>query len=172
MEDLSLVERILNGRRIYEAIQRIPSGKVSSYKDVAASCGATGGVLGVHDVLRAIRDLPESLDEEFNTSNVRWYRVVLAKGVIPRTFPRGADAQQMIRELNKEGHHISISPLGKNWIGGGFSKWYIEGEDAGSAETAQARARELLQARAREQARERKRKREPRRKRARKQTED
>jgi methylated-DNA-protein-cysteine methyltransferase-like protein len=62
--------------RIYDAVRRIPAGRVATYGDVAAAAGLPGHARQVGYALAA-------LDTD---SDVPWHRVVNAKG---RISPRG-----------------------------------------------------------------------------------
>jgi methylated-DNA-protein-cysteine methyltransferase-like protein len=64
--------------RIYDAVRRIPRGRVSTYGDVAAAAGLPGHARQVGYALAALE--PDS--------DVPWHRVVNAKG---RISTRGAD---------------------------------------------------------------------------------
>jgi methylated-DNA-protein-cysteine methyltransferase-like protein len=64
--------------RIYDAVRRIPRGRVSTYGDVAVAAGLSGHARQVGYALAALE--PDS--------DVPWHRVVNAKG---RISPRGGD---------------------------------------------------------------------------------
>ncbi|KAF2966151.1 hypothetical protein GQX73_g7430 [Xylaria multiplex] len=145
MEELPLTTK-----RIYIAIQKIPKGKVSSYKDIVASSGIVGRYSAVQDVIRVIRELPENPRQEFNTSNVPWHRVITEPGEIPSTRPFGVDVQLARRKLEEEGHHLRSGSL---MVGGGLRKWHLyEGEHAGGSQSFQTKAHRLQ---VREQVQER-----------------
>jgi methylated-DNA-protein-cysteine methyltransferase-like protein len=69
--------------RIYEAVRRIPRGRVSTYGDVAAAAGLPGHARQVGYALAALETGGEGPRED-----VPWHRVVNAKG---RISPRGSD---------------------------------------------------------------------------------
>ena len=64
--------------RIYDAVRRIPRGRVSTYGDVAVAAGLPGHARQVGYALAALE--PDS--------DVPWHRVVNAQG---RISPRGGD---------------------------------------------------------------------------------
>jgi methylated-DNA-protein-cysteine methyltransferase-like protein len=64
--------------RIYDAVRRIPRGRVSTYGDVAVAAGLPGHARQVGYALAALE--PDS--------DVPWHRVVNARGCIS---PRGGD---------------------------------------------------------------------------------
>lgn len=71
--------------RIYDAVRRIPVGRVATYGDIAAAAGLPGHARQVGYALAA-------LDGE---SDVPWHRVVNAQGRIsPRGGDRSAEALQ------------------------------------------------------------------------------
>ena len=79
--------------RIYEAIRRIPRGRVSTYGDVASAAGLPGHARQVGYALAAL-----DADGDGPWKDVPWHRVVNAKGCIsPRGGDRSAEALQ--REL-------------------------------------------------------------------------
>jgi methylated-DNA-protein-cysteine methyltransferase-like protein len=64
--------------RIYDAVRRIPRGRVSTYGDVANAAGLPGHARQVGYALAALE----------TDTDVPWHRVVNAKG---RISPRGGD---------------------------------------------------------------------------------
>jgi methylated-DNA-protein-cysteine methyltransferase-like protein len=64
--------------RIYDAVRRIPRGRVSTYGDVAVAAGLPGHARQVGYALAALE----------SDTDVPWHRVVNAKGQIS---PRGGD---------------------------------------------------------------------------------
>jgi len=82
--------------RIYDAVRRIPRGRVSTYGDVAVAAGLPGHARQVGYALAALE--PDS--------DVPWHRVVNAQG---RISPRGRDrsVESLQRALLRdEGVHL------------------------------------------------------------------
>lgn len=71
-------------QRIYDAVRRIPSGRVASYSQVAATAGLPGHARLVG---YALHNLPDD-------SDVPWHRVVNAQGGISLDREYGAGALQ------------------------------------------------------------------------------
>ena len=74
-------------RRVWDAVGRIPKGKVATYGEIARLCGFPGHarVVGY-----ALHNLPHG-------SNIPWHRVINAQGKI--SFPRRNDHYQKQRSL-------------------------------------------------------------------------
>ncbi|MCK5482346.1 MAG: MGMT family protein [Gemmatimonadetes bacterium] len=70
--------------RIYEAVRRIPVGKVATYGQVATLAGARGHA---RQVGYALHDLPDGAE-------VPWHRVINARGEISVRSSPGADVDQ------------------------------------------------------------------------------
>ncbi|KAM5434665.1 Alkyltransferase-like protein 1 [Microsporum ferrugineum] len=64
---------------VYEAIQQIPYGKVTSYGHIARllGCPQRSRQVGI-----CLKHLPSSPDEFYNNDNVPWQRVINSKGMI------------------------------------------------------------------------------------------
>ena len=84
--------------RFYEAVARIPPGKVATYGDVAEAAGFPRGGRQAGWALRA---LPEG-------SAVPWWRVIRRDGRIALT---GADACRQAERLRAEG--VAVSEEGR-----------------------------------------------------------
>ena len=69
--------------RIYEAVRRIPRGRVSTYGDVASAAGLPGHARQVGYALAALEP-----DGDGPWRDVPWHRVVNAQGCVSR---RGKD---------------------------------------------------------------------------------
>ena len=79
-------------RRIYAIVQRIPSGRVATYGQVATLAGMSGHARQVGYALHALDD----------GSSVPWHRVVNARGAIsPRAQRLSEPLQRML--LEREG---------------------------------------------------------------------
>ncbi|CAZ80107.1 unnamed protein product [Tuber melanosporum] len=72
---------------VYEAVQEIPYGKVTSYGHIAHLIGKRK----LEQVGQALKHLPADPANTFHHGNVPWQRVIAASGVIPRRDnPSGA----------------------------------------------------------------------------------
>ncbi|KAK6536240.1 hypothetical protein TWF281_000483 [Arthrobotrys megalospora] len=94
---------------VYETIQQIPYGKVTSYGHIAKLAGypTRPRQVGV-----ALKHLSTDLQAEFNGSNVPWQRVVNSQGVISQRevvsgMRRQADA------LRAEGITVNVDRQGE-----------------------------------------------------------
>lgn len=85
--------------RIYDAIRKVPPGRVVTYGQIAA---AIGFPRHARLVGRALRSLPEPTD-------VPWHRVVNASGAVSR---RPSDSDQLQRLL-LEAEGIELGPSGR-----------------------------------------------------------
>jgi methylated-DNA-protein-cysteine methyltransferase-like protein len=85
--------------RIYDAIRKVPRGRVVTYGQIAA---AIGFPRHARLVGRALRSLPEPTD-------VPWHRVVNASGAVSR---RPSDSDQLQRLL-LEAEGIEFGPAGR-----------------------------------------------------------
>ncbi|MDR3114910.1 MAG: MGMT family protein [Treponema sp.] len=77
--------------RIIEAVQAVPAGRVSSYRDIA---GATGLPQGARQVARILHALSRS-------QNLPWHRIIKANGRIALRPGQGQELQ--IQLLRSEG---------------------------------------------------------------------
>ncbi|MCJ1379334.1 hypothetical protein MMC17_002435 [Xylographa soralifera] len=116
---------------VYEAVQEIPHGKVTSYGHIArllgrqadwarpitAQCPRQVGV--------SLKHLPAystSTDHYFHNNNVPWQRVINSKGVISPRGPGGASAQAVA--LRREGVVVSTGHLGELSVDLGTFGWF------------------------------------------------
>ena len=81
--------------RIVEAIRAIPSGKVSSYRDVALAAGIRNGARQTVRILH-------TLSEKFN---LPWHRVIRSNGSI--ALREGAGRELQMSLLRSEGVEVS-----------------------------------------------------------------
>lgn len=76
-------------RRIYDAVRRIPRGRVATYGQVAEFAGLPGRARQVGYALHALEEL----------TRVPWHRVINAEGTIsPRADPMFVDLQRHLLE--------------------------------------------------------------------------
>ncbi|KAF3939724.1 hypothetical protein ABW19_dt0207744 [Dactylella cylindrospora] len=94
---------------VYEAIQEIPYGKVTSYGHIAKLAGypTRPRQVGV-----ALKHLPADATAEFNHTNVPWQRVINSQGVISRRdIPSGVTRQA--EALEGEGVEVGTNRNGE-----------------------------------------------------------
>ncbi|CAG5145422.1 uncharacterized protein ALTATR162_LOCUS1708 [Alternaria atra] len=112
---------------VYEAIQEVPSGKVTSYGHIAKLVGKPEcpRQVGV-----CLKNLPSpSTDSSkksptFHSRNVPWQRVINAKGGIS---PRGPSAAaQQADALRREGVEVRQDAMGQYTVDLGQYGWFPE----------------------------------------------
>ncbi|MCL1994042.1 MAG: MGMT family protein [Spirochaetes bacterium] len=86
-------------RRIIEIIRRLPKGKVSCYRDIAAAAGLPNGA-------RQVARLLHSMSEKHG---LPWHRVVRADGSVALEAGQGKELQ--IELLRSEG--VAVSDAGR-----------------------------------------------------------
>lgn len=102
---------------VYQAIQEIPYGKVTSYAHIARLVGTPQRP---RQVGVCLKHLPSDPSLPFHDGNVPWQRVINSKGAIsPRGHPSGASNQA--RALREEGVEVGTGSLGEFIID--FSKY-------------------------------------------------
>ncbi|OSS54087.1 hypothetical protein B5807_00628 [Epicoccum nigrum] len=99
---------------VCEAIQEIPSGKVTSYAHIARlvgkpQCPRQVGVCLKH--LPAPSTDPTTRSPAFHSGNVPWQRVINSKGGISPRGPGAASHQA--DALRREGVHVSEDSMGQ-----------------------------------------------------------
>jgi methylated-DNA-protein-cysteine methyltransferase-like protein len=85
--------------RIIGAIQAIPPGRVSSYRDIALAAGLFNGA---RQVVRVLHSMSRS-------QNLPWHRVIRADGRI--ALPPGGGRELQIALLRSEG--VAVSDAGR-----------------------------------------------------------
>ena len=81
--------------RIINAIQSIPKGKVTCYRDIALMAGMPNGA---RQVVRVLHSMSEK-------HNLPWYRIIKADGTI--ALEEGAGRELQIALLRKEGVEVT-----------------------------------------------------------------
>lgn len=90
--------------RVYEAVRRIPKGKVATYGQIAFSAGSPG----------AARAVGNALHKNPDQKNIPCHRVVSRKGLPAPDFAfGGADAQLLL--LEREGVHSRNGKIDLSW---------------------------------------------------------
>ncbi|ORX99546.1 6-O-methylguanine DNA methyltransferase [Clohesyomyces aquaticus] len=99
---------------VYEAIQEIPRGRVTSYGHIAKlvgkpECPRQVGVCLKH--LPSAATDPSKKSPTWNSGNVPWQRVINARGGIPPRGPSGASRHAAA--LRAEGVQVEQGPMGE-----------------------------------------------------------
>ncbi|PLN79665.1 hypothetical protein BDW42DRAFT_186601 [Aspergillus taichungensis] len=97
---------------VYEAVQEIPRGKVTSYGHIALLLGEPKRPRQVGICLKHLPQ-PDS-DNHFHAGNVPWQRVVNAKGMVSHRGP--GSAQRQADALREEGVDVSEDAMGEFYI--------------------------------------------------------
>ncbi|KAI9792388.1 MAG: hypothetical protein M1835_007893, partial [Candelina submexicana] len=121
---------------VYEAVQEIPYGKVTSYGHIARLLGrreqsvsikpqAKYDIEMIRQVGVCLKHLPSAAASPtvpFHDGNVPWQRVINAKGAISPRGPTGATRQAAA--LRREGVQVSRGNLGELTIDFGIYGWF------------------------------------------------
>ncbi|KAF2019710.1 DNA binding methylated-DNA--cysteine S-methyltransferase [Aaosphaeria arxii CBS 175.79] len=99
---------------VYEAVQEIPRGRVTSYGHIARlvgkpECPRQVGVVLKHLPSRSVD--PSKKSATYHDGNVPWQRVINAKGSISPRGPTGASRQATA--LRAEGVEVERGPMGE-----------------------------------------------------------
>jgi methylated-DNA-protein-cysteine methyltransferase-like protein len=84
-------------RRIIGALKSVPSGRVSSYRDIALAAGLPNGARQVARILHSMS----------RTENLPWHRIIRANGRI--ALPAGGGREEQIILLRAEGVAVSAA---------------------------------------------------------------
>ncbi len=87
--------------QVYELVKRVPSGKVTTYGDLAAA-------LGLRSVARHVGFALAALPED--RAEVPWHRVINGRG---RLSSRGGGAQSTRQRQRLVAEGIAVSPHGR-----------------------------------------------------------
>ncbi|KAF2190983.1 DNA binding methylated-DNA--cysteine S-methyltransferase [Zopfia rhizophila CBS 207.26] len=110
---------------VYEAIQEIPYGKVTSYGHIAKlvgkpECPRQVGVCLKH--LPSPSTDPSKKSPTWHSGNVPWQRVINARGGISPRGPSGASRQATA--LRAEGVHVDQGSMGEFTVDFGKFGWF------------------------------------------------
>ncbi|KAG0159639.1 hypothetical protein PDIDSM_7162 [Penicillium digitatum] len=94
---------------VYEAIQEVPRGKVTSYGHIARLLGEPQRPRQVGVCLKVLAS-PES-GSHFNSNTVPWQRVINSKGMISHRGPGSAERQA--EALAQEGVEVTTDSMGE-----------------------------------------------------------
>ncbi|MCJ1476939.1 hypothetical protein MMC13_005608 [Lambiella insularis] len=123
---------------VYEAVQEIPHGKVTSYGHIARLLGRPECPRQVGTCLKYLPAYSSNTDHYFHNNNVPWQRVINSKGVISPRGPGGASAQAIA--LRREGVVVSTGHLGELSIDLSTYGWFpnsLPSEEANAGESDQ-----------------------------------
>ncbi|OJJ50694.1 hypothetical protein ASPZODRAFT_47239, partial [Penicilliopsis zonata CBS 506.65] len=107
---------------VYEAVQEIPRGRVTSYGHIARLLGEPQRPRQVGMCLKHLpTDTPEGTIF-FHSGNVPWQRVVNAKGMISHRGPGSAERQA--EALRQEGVEVETDSFGEMYIDFSRYGWF------------------------------------------------
>ncbi|MCJ1225261.1 hypothetical protein MMC12_001910 [Toensbergia leucococca] len=107
---------------VYEAVQEIPHGKVTSYGHIARLLGKPECPRQVGMCLKHLPAFSATSDHYFHDDNVPWQRVINAKGIISPRGPGGAQRQATV--LRREGVIVGTGHLGELSVDLGAFGWF------------------------------------------------
>lgn len=90
--------------QVYQVIQYIPVGKVTSYGRIARMLGRPGAARAVGYALNALRH--HDIENPFTSDTVPWHRVINSQGKISRRH-HGSAAEEQGAKLRAEGVAVS-----------------------------------------------------------------
>ncbi|GIJ88251.1 hypothetical protein Asppvi_007169 [Aspergillus pseudoviridinutans] len=117
---------------VYEAVQTIPYGKVTSYGHIALLLGQPKRP---RQVGVCLKHLPEDPSHHFHSGNVPWQRVVNSKGMISHRGPGSAERQA--EALREEGVEVDADSMGEFYVDFARYGWFPErlpGEESDDSE--------------------------------------
>ncbi|KAK2808502.1 hypothetical protein FQN50_004711 [Emmonsiellopsis sp. PD_5] len=109
---------------VYDAVQQIPRGKVTSYGHIARLLGQPQRSRQVGVCLKHLPSNSPGTDHYYHSDNVPWQRVVNAKGMISHRGPGSAARQAAV--LEQEGVAVQADSMGEYSIDLGRYGWYPE----------------------------------------------
>ncbi|KAL2358716.1 6-O-methylguanine DNA methyltransferase [Cryomyces antarcticus] len=121
---------------VYSAVQEIPRGRVTSYSHIATLLGRPQCPRQVGVCLKHLPSATGDANENFNSDNVPWQRVINAKGRISPRGPSGATSQAAA--LRREGVEVGRGGLGEFTVDFATYGWFPEelpsqlGEEGGN----------------------------------------
>ncbi|CAG8247553.1 unnamed protein product [Penicillium nalgiovense] len=105
---------------VYEAIQEVPRGKVTSYGHIARLLGEPQRPRQVGICLKVLAS-PES-GSHFNSSTVPWQRVINSKGMISHRGP--GSAKRQAEALAQEGVEVTTDSMGEMYVDFSRYGWF------------------------------------------------
>ncbi|OAX79294.1 hypothetical protein ACJ72_06389 [Emergomyces africanus] len=128
---------------VYDAVQQIPRGKVSSYGHIAWLLGQSQRSRQVGMCLKYLPSNSPGTDHFYHDQNVPWQRVLNAKGIIPHRGP-GSAARQAAA-LEEEGVDVHADSMGEYSVELGRFGWFpdrLPGEESSNASDTGAQGEE------------------------------
>lgn len=116
---------------VYEAVQRIPQGRVTSYGHIALLLGRPECPRQVGVCLKHLPPYADHGEHFFHDHNVPWQRVINAKGIISPRGPGGASRQAAA--LRREGVTVGSGSLGELMVDLSSFGWFpirLPGDDS------------------------------------------
>ncbi|RAH41534.1 MGMT family protein [Aspergillus brunneoviolaceus CBS 621.78] len=125
---------------VYEAIQEIPRGRVTSYGHIACLLGYPKRPRQVGVSLKHLPSAPSNPETEtvveaeadseeepaatpfFHSGNVPWQRVINSKGMISHRGPGSAERQAEV--LRAEGVEVEVDSMGEYYVDLGRFGWF------------------------------------------------
>ncbi|CAL8581422.1 Alkyltransferase-like protein 1 [Xanthoria parietina] len=107
---------------VYEAVQEIPPGSVTSYGHIARLLGRPECPRQVGVCLKHLPAFSDDGDHFFHDQNVPWQRVINAKGMISPRGPGGAARQAAA--LRQEGVTVGTTALGEFIVDLSIFGWF------------------------------------------------
>ncbi|KAK4871126.1 hypothetical protein LT330_000363 [Penicillium expansum] len=106
---------------VYEAIQEVPRGKVTSYGHIARLLGEPQRPRQVGVCLKVLAS-PES-GSHFNSNTVPWQRVINSKGMISHRSGPGS-AERQAEALAQEGVEVTTDSMGEMYVDFSRYGWF------------------------------------------------
>ncbi|QIW95278.1 hypothetical protein AMS68_000796 [Peltaster fructicola] len=107
---------------VYQAVQEIPHGKVTSYGQIAALLGYPERPRQVGMCLKYLPRATDQPDATYNDATVPWQRVINAKGEISNRGVNGAARQEAA--LTQEGVEVGRGNLGERTVDFAVYGWF------------------------------------------------
>nr|OQO30953.1 hypothetical protein B0A51_01758 [Rachicladosporium sp. CCFEE 5018] len=123
---------------VYQAVQEIPHGPVTSYGHIALLLGFPERPRQVGVCLKHLPSAADQPSARYNSDTVPWQRVINAKGAISPRGANGAANQETV--LGQEGVAIGRGSLGERTVDFETYGWFPsrlpsrEGEDESDSE--------------------------------------
>ncbi|MCJ1426257.1 hypothetical protein MMC29_004160 [Sticta canariensis] len=125
---------------VFEAVQEIPRGYVTSYGHIARLLGKPQCPRQVGICLKHLPTFSRDTDQFFHDDNVPWQRVINAKGIISPRGPGGAARQAAA--LRREGVTVDTGPLGELTVDLAAFGWFPSTLPSEVAQASESEGRE------------------------------